>query len=284
MSSGPLPPALYLVATPIGNLEDITLRALRVLQAVDLVAAEDTRHTGHLLRHYQIDTPQLSYHDHNHASRLPELLERLHSGQRVALVSDAGMPTIADPGLELVQACAQAQIPVVPIPGPSAVVTVLGAAGLAATRFCFEGFLPPRGQERQQRLAALGLEERTMVLYEAPHRLVRTLADLVQYLGAGRGVVVGRELTKIYEQFWRGDLQGALDYFRHPCGEFTLVVAGASPPPPPSSEHLKNELTRLIRGGMSRSQASRHLAQEVHLPRQRLYQLALEIPLEVDLP
>ena len=174
---------LYIVGTPIGNLEDMSLRAVRVLQTVDLIAAEDTRHTGQLLHHFQIATPQMSYHQHNRQMRIPQLIERMQQGQTLALVTDAGMPGISDPGVELVQACVAAEITVVPIPGPSAAIAALTISGLPTDRFCFEGFLPAKGKSRQARLTALQAEERTIVLYESPHRLQKTLAELATVFG-----------------------------------------------------------------------------------------------------
>lgn len=272
---------LYVVATPIGNLEDITFRAIRVLQAADLIAAEDTRHTGKLLQHFHITTPQISYHDHNRRSRLPELLDRLQQGKAIALVSDAGMPGISDPGYELVQACAEAGIEVIPIPGASAVVTALSASGLPTERFAFEGFLPTKGQERRDRLDSFRNEPRTLVFYEAPHRLRQTLTDLAEVVGGDRLIVLARELTKLHEEFWRGTVEEAIAHYetREPQGEFTIVLAGAQPDAPLLSESaLLAELQNLIRQGLSRSQASRQLAQQTSLPRREIYQLALSIP------
>ncbi|MBE9177161.1 16S rRNA (cytidine(1402)-2'-O)-methyltransferase [Oculatella sp. LEGE 06141] len=271
---------LYVVATPIGNLEDITFRAVRVLQSVDVIAAEDTRHTGKLLQHFQIATHQVSYHDHNRFSRLPELVARLQQGQTIALVTDAGMPGISDPGYELVKACADEKIRVVPIPGASAVITALSAAGLPTDRFVFEGFLPTKGAERRDRLQTLESESRTMVFYEAPHRLRQTLQDLSTTMGAERAVVLARELTKLHEEFWRGTLAEAIAYYaeRQPQGEFTVIVEGASLTQPLLSEQaLKAELHELLRQGLSRSQASRQLAQQTTLPRRQIYQIALAI-------
>lgn len=276
----PAPGTLYIVATPIGNLEDMTFRALSVLKQVDVIAAEDTRHTGKLLHHFQIATPQISYHDHNQRSRLPELMQRLQQGATIALVTDAGMPGISDPGYELVKACAEGGITVVPIPGASAVVTALSAAGLPTDRFVFEGFLPVKGQERRDRLEAVSQEARTVVLYEAPHRLRQTLQDLSQVVGEERSIVLARELTKRYEQFWRGSLKDAIVYYQtqEPQGEFTLVIAGYTAPQRLLSETaLKAELQHLIDQGFSRSQASRQLAQQTSLPRRQVYQLALTL-------
>lgn len=275
------PGSLYVVGTPLGNLEDISFRAVRILQSVDLIAAEDTRHTAKLLRHYQINTPQISYHEHNLRTRTPELLERLGQGQALALVTDAGMPGISDPGYDLVQACAAAAIPVVPIPGPTAAIAALSASGLPTDRFVFEGFLPAKGTTRRQRLEALAAETRTMILYEAPHRLRSTLQDLAEALGSERAITLARELTKLHEEFWRGTLKAASEHYqeRPPQGEFTLVIAGANPEQPQLSEAmLKAELLSLIQQGISRSQASRQLAQQTSLSRRQIYQLALEIP------
>ncbi|HEY9698567.1 MAG TPA: 16S rRNA (cytidine(1402)-2'-O)-methyltransferase [Trichocoleus sp.] len=275
------PGTLYIVGTPIGNLEDMTFRAIEVLRKVDRIAAEDTRHTGKLLHHFQITTPQISYHDHNRQSRLPELLDRLQQGNSIALVSDAGMPGISDPGYELVKACASEGIPTVPIPGACAVITGLSAAGLPTDRFIFEGFLPTKGQERQARLEALQSEPRTIVFYEAPHRLLQTLQDLKQILGGDRSIVLARELTKLHEQFWRGTVEAAETHYQthEPQGEFTLVIAGCQTAAPILSEAaLKAELQHLLQQGLSRSQASRQLANQTPLSRRQLYQLALSLP------
>lgn len=271
---------LYLVGTPIGNLEDISFRAIRILQTVDLIAAEDTRHTGKLLQHFQVKTPQISYHQHNAQQRIPELLNRLGQGQAIALVTDAGMPGISDPGFELVKACAEAGILVVPIPGPTAAIAALIASGLPTERFVFEGFLPPKGQARRDRLEALQVEVRTLILYESPHRLRQTLQDLAEILGSHRSLTLARELTKLHEEVWRGNLTEAIATYatRDPQGEYTLVIAGANLTQPILSEAaLKTELITLLRQGISRSQASRQLAQQTPLSRRQIYQLTLAI-------
>jgi 16S rRNA (cytidine1402-2'-O)-methyltransferase len=272
---------LYVVGTPIGNLEDMTFRAVRILQTVDAIAAEDTRHTGKLLQHFQIKTPQISCHQHNIQSRLPLLLQHLHAGQQLALVTDAGMPGISDPGYELVQACVSTGIVVVPIPGPTAVITALSASGLPTDRFCFEGFLPAKGTARRERLAALQPETRTMILYEAPHRLCQTLKDLAETLGTDRSAVVSRELTKRYETFWRGTLAAAIAHFTDeaPRGEFTLVIAGAVaiPVSPPTQAEVQQALQQLLEQGVSRSQASKEVANMLKLSRREVYQLALTL-------
>ena len=274
------PRTLYVVATPIGNLEDMTFRAVRVLQQVDWIAAEDTRHTGKLLQAFLIKTPQVSYHEHNRSQRIPDLLGRLEEGSAIALVSDAGIPLISDPGSDLVCACIQAGIAVVPIPGVSAVTTALCAAGIATERFAFEGFLPAKSKARQQILAALRSETRTLLFYESPHRLQATLRDMQTVLGAERRIVLARELTKLHEEFWRGTVGEAIAHSeaQRPQGEYTLLLAGAAAEPITWSEaDLTIEIESLLREGMSRSSASRHLAQETGLPRRQIYQLALSV-------
>ncbi len=272
---------LYIVGTPIGNLEDITFRAVRILQAVDLIAAEDTRHTGKLLKHFQITTPQVSYHEHNRLSRLEELLHRLRTGEAIALVSDAGMPAISDPGYELVKACIEAGVSVIPIPGVTAAVTALVVSGLPTDRFVFEGFLPTKSKPRSDRLNSLKGETRTLIFYEAPHRLRQTLTDLAVFFTEDRQIVLARELTKLHEEFWRGTIGEAIALYtasRKPKGEYTLVVAGASEVETLvlSEAEIKAELQQLLKQGMTRSQASRQLAQLTSLPRRQIYQLALD--------
>ncbi len=272
---------LYVVGTPIGNLEDMTFRAVRILQSVDVIAAEDTRHTGKLLQHFQIKTPQVSYHDHNRNERLPELLSQLSQGKAIALVTDAGMPGISDPGYELVKGCIEAGISVVPVPGATAGITALSAAGLPTDRFVFEGFLPASGQDREKRLEVLPAESRTLIFYESPHRLRETLQDLADCLGGYRPIVLARELTKLHEEFWRGTIKEAIAHYTQlePKGEFTLVVAGEQLGVPVLSEDaLKDELQQIMAQGISRSQAARQLAQLTKLPRRQLYQLALSLP------
>ena len=271
---------LYLVGTPIGNLEDITLRASRMLREVDLIAAEDTRRTGKLLQHLSISTPQISYNEHNHHSRIEELIHRMQQGENLALVTDAGMPSISDPGVELVRAAIAHNITVVPIPGGTAVISALAASGLPTDRFIFEGFLPQKLSERTTRLELLRSETRTIVLYEAPHRILKTLKDLAGIIGESRKIVLARELTKIHEEFWRGNIAGAIAMYtneRQPKGEYTIVIHGA----PASSlitdeAELKQELQQLLDRGMTRSQASRQLAKLTTLSRREIYQLDLD--------
>jgi 16S rRNA (cytidine1402-2'-O)-methyltransferase len=274
---------LYIVGTPIGNLEDMTFRAVSVLQQVDLIAAEDTRHTGKLLQHFQVKTPQISHHEHNLNTRVPELVDRLSQGKSIALVTDAGMPCISDPGYELVRACREAGVNVVPIPGVTAVVTALAASGLSSERFTFEGFLPAKAKARSEALEALRSESRTMVFYEAPHRLLDMLGALKDGFGGDRLVSVGRELTKLHEAFWSGDVAGAISFFEahEPRGEFTVVVAGADVTLRVlSEEEIAIALRELIIGGMSRSEASKQLSQQLGLGKRQIYQLALS--LEID--
>jgi 16S rRNA (cytidine1402-2'-O)-methyltransferase len=228
---------LYLVATPIGNLEDITMRALRLLGEADLIACEDTRHTVKLLNHYGIRKPTLSYHQHNEASRADELLKRLEQGAQIVLVSDAGTPVISDPGHRLVCLCLERQIPVVPIPGPSAVVAALAASGLPSEEFLFVGFLPSRSAARREILDNLAKESHTLVFYEAPHRLADTLSDALNSLGR-RQTVIAREMTKVHEEFLRGDLDELLVYVQKQAirGEITLLIG----PPSPGAEKSRD--------------------------------------------
>ena len=271
---------LYIVGTPIGNLEDMTFRSVRILQSVDLIAAEDTRHTGKLLKHFQVNTPQISYHEHNRNSRIPELLKQLAEGKTIALVSDAGMPGISDPGYELVKACVEVGITVVPIPGAIAAITALTASGISTEKFVFEGFLSAKVKQRRSRLESLKLEERTLIFYESPHRLRSTLQDFAEIFGGDREIVLARELTKIHEEFWRGTIAGACSYYEKklPVGEYTLILAGKPPTQHQfTQEELITELETIMNQGISPSQASRQLAASTSLPRRQLYQLALTL-------
>ena len=221
---------LYLVPTPIGNLEDITLRALRILKEVDLIACEDTRTSGVLLAHFGIETPKTSYHDHNETRKAPQLIERMQAGARIALITDAGSPGISDPGFYLVRECARHEIPVEALPGPTAFVPALAASALPSERFVFEGFLPTK-KGRQTRIKTLAEETRTMVFYESPHRLVKTLGQLEEAFGAERPAAVARELTKKFEEIQRGTLAELHSYFAAQPkvrGEIVLVVGGAA--------------------------------------------------------
>ena len=219
---------LYLVPTPVGNLKDITLRALEVLEEVDLIACEDTRTSSILLNHYQIQTPRTSYHDHNERKKTPQLLSKMQAGTRIALITDAGSPGISDPGFYLTRACIEANIRVEALPGASAVIPALTVSGLPSDRFVFEGFLPVK-KGRQKRLTQLAEEHRTMVFYESPHRLVKTLTQFAEKFGADRPAAVVRELSKTYEEVVRKSLEGLKKHFEGQTkvrGEIVIVVSG----------------------------------------------------------
>ena len=218
---------LYIVSTPIGNLEDITLRALRVLKEVNLIAAEDTRHTRRLLAHYEIHTPTTSYFEGNQIQKGEKLVARLKTGESIALVSDAGTPTISDPGYRLLIQCIEADIPIVPIPGPSACIAAASVAGLPLHNFVFEGFLSPKTGRRKHQLTDLREEKRTLIFYESPHRVISFLQDVLEVFG-DRQVSVARELTKKFEEVFRGTVTEAIEKFRGtpPRGEFTIIIAG----------------------------------------------------------
>lgn len=269
---------LYIVATPIGNLEDISLRALRILKEVDLIAAEDTRHTRILLSHYDIRTPLTSYHEHNEKTQAPRLVERLQRGQNLALVSDAGTPAISDPGFRLVVEALRAAVRIVPLPGPSALATVLSASGLPTDRFIFEGFLPAKKQERETRLQGLRNESRTLVFYEAPHRLKESLVALQRILG-DRAIVIAREVSKIHEEFLRGSIEQVLTQLaeREVKGEITLVVRGAGGQAQVSEEELTAEILRMADEGIGVKQISELLGERYQLAKRDVYRLALTI-------
>jgi 16S rRNA (cytidine1402-2'-O)-methyltransferase len=277
------PGTLYVVATPIGNLEDITLRALSVLRTVDVVAAEDTRKTAQLLRHFEISAPLLSYYDHNEAVRAPELVERLRKGAAVALVTTAGTPCISDPGYRVVAAAAAAGLPVVPVPGPSAAAAALSASGLPSDAFAFEGFLPKKAGKRAARLQALASDPRTLIVYESPQRITALVESMLPVFG-NRPAVLARELTKRYEEFIRGDLGDILATLKQRGdikGECTLLVAGRAE----EGEASWSEARDAIRRGLAtRSKGLSELAREVAhahgLPRQAVYEQALAIKSE----
>lgn len=272
---------LYVVATPIGNLEDLSPRAQRVMAEVQLIAAEDTRHTGALLAHFGIRTPLLSLHDHNEAERAPRLLERLQAGDSVALVSDAGTPLISDPGFNLVRAARAAGVRVSPVPGPSALIAALSVSGLPTDRFVFEGFLPARPAARRARLTELATETRTLVFYEAVHRLQESLADMAQTLGAERAAVIARELTKLHETVSSGTLSElamrmAADA-EAPKGETAVLVAGASAARSPAISIEPERLLRILLEKLPVKQAANLTARISGGKKNQLYQKALEI-------
>jgi 16S rRNA (cytidine1402-2'-O)-methyltransferase len=270
------PGSLYIVATPIGNLEDITLRGLRVLKEVDLIAAEDTRRSRILLNHYGIVTPLTSYHEHNEKTKARQLVGRLTHGNNLALVSDAGTPVISDPGYRLVVEALRGGIRVVPIPGACALTAVLSAGGLPTDRFVFEGFLPAKRKERRERLRTLSGEGRTLTFYEAPHRLIETLNDLIEILG-DREIVVAREVSKIHEEFLRGRLNEVAEQIRNReiRGELTLLVSGSQEQSEISQDQINAEIRKLKNKGMRVKEIAEILGEKFGYSKKEIYRLAL---------
>ena len=268
---------LYLVSTPIGNLEDVTHRALRILREADVIAAEDTRHTRKLLDRYEIDTPLVSYHDHNEAVRLQLMLDHLSNGS-VALVSDAGTPLVSDPGFKLVRAAAAAGHEVSPIPGPSAPMAALVASGLPTDAFVFLGWLPRKSGKRKNFIQDLVAERRTMLAMEAPHRLRESLRDLEDAFGPDRQIAVCRELTKQYEEIVRGALSDVREQYEReePRGEITLVIGGSDWASEWDEASVREVVTQRISEGLRRSEAARQVAAETGWPRREVYRLAEE--------
>jgi len=275
---------LYIVATPIGNLEDITLRALRILKEVDLIAAEDTRHTKKLLTHYGIQKPLTSYHEHNEKSKSSLLIHRLKEGCRVALVSDAGTPLLSDPGFRLVQEAIRAEAQVVPIPGPSALTAVLSVSGLPMDSFAFEGFLTAKKAARRQKLAGLREEERTLVFFEVPHRVQESLRDILEILG-DREIVLGREVTKMHEEFLPGSASQLISDTgpRKWRGEITGVVGGGKKDRDRDRDRIKDrdteirvEIQRLRAEGMRVKEIAEILGERFSMAKREVYRLALE--------
>jgi 16S rRNA (cytidine1402-2'-O)-methyltransferase len=266
---------LYIVATPIGNLEDISLRALRTLREVKLIAAEDTRRTKQLLASYDIKTPTTSYHERNKLTKLDYILEQLSQGD-VALVSDAGMPGISDPGRELIVAASDRGIPIVPIPGASVVITALAVSGLAMGDFRYLGFLPHKSSARRKLLQSVAAEPSTIVVFETPHRLTAALSDILEVLG-DREVAVCRELTKLHEEVFRGTVKQAIERFAEPRGEFTLVIAGKKEVEKPVlTADIEKRLRELRRGGAGAREAVAKLAEETGLSKKDLYRAWLK--------
>jgi 16S rRNA (cytidine1402-2'-O)-methyltransferase len=269
-------PALYIVATPIGNLEDISLRALRILRQVKLIAAEDTRRTKKLLTTYDIKTPMTSYHERNKLAKLDYILDCLKEGD-VALVSDAGMPGISDPGYELIVVASQRGIPLVPIPGPSVVITALVVSGLDTGQFIYLGYLPRKAGARRRRLQSVAAEYATIVVLETPHRLPAALNDILEVLG-DRRIAVCRELTKVHEEVFRGRVSQAIDHFAEPRGEFTLVIEGKKEQERPQlAEAVEKQLQQMRWSGMGARQAVAKVAEETGLSRKELYQAWLRL-------
>ena len=276
-TSHSLCPGLYLVATPIGNLEDITLRALRVLKEADLIACEDTRQTQKLLHHYSISTRTTSYHEHNEMTRAPELIVELEQGGRIALVTDAGMPGISDPGFRLIALAIRHHIPVVPVPGASAFLAALVASGLPTDAFRFSGFLPAKRGQRRAFLESIRDSPRSQVLYEAPHRIVEALEDVVEVLGADRHVVIAREVTKLHEEFLRGRADGLLRILKargDVKGEITLLIGKAQENPAPAAARLT--IRQQVEAVMSEQQidekaALKKIAKEMGISKSEAY-------------
>jgi len=268
-----MPGTLFIIGTPIGNLEDISFRAVRVLREAGRIACEDTRHTRRLLDHYGIDKPLLSYHEHNEKERAAELLRELEEGVTVALVSDAGTPLIADPGYRIVSAARERGIPVSPIPGPSAVMTALSASGLATDAFLFAGFLPPKPGARRRMIEAWQSLEATLVFYEAPHRIVESLRVMAEVVGQRR-VVLARELTKMHEEFLDGTASSIADTLEaRPSikGEFTILVARAAATPVSSPADIEAEVAALVAAGAPRMDALKTVARRHGVSKREVY-------------
>ena len=271
---------LVLVPTPIGNLGDISQRCRETLEQADFIAAEDTRVSLKLLNHLGIKKPLVSYYEHNRIESGQRILERMLNGEVCALVSDAGSPAISDPGEDLVALCAANGIVVSAIPGPCAVITALSMSGLPTGRFCFEGFLSTNKKSRQDHLAALAAEQRTMIFYEAPHKLLNTLQDLLNAFGPDRRISLCRELTKLHEEVIRTTLQGALDYYQElaPRGEYVLVLEGAEPPQEAALtlEDALALVAKKLEGGLSRKDAVKQVAKETGFTKNILYDAAVK--------
>ena len=272
---------LYLVPTPIGNLGDISVRCRETLEQADFIAAEDTRVTLKLLNHLGIKKSLVSYFEHNKAQKGNMIVERILAGETCALVSDAGSPAISDPGEDLVKQCAEAGVTVCAIPGPCAVITALSISGQATGRFCFEGFLSTAKKSRREHLESLANEQRTMIFYEAPHKLLSTLESMAETFGNDRSISLCRELTKLHEEVIRTTLQGAIQLYTQqpPKGEFVLVVAGAQleETPAATTQDAAARVAELMKTGMSRKDAIKQAAQELNMPKNAVYDAALNI-------
>lgn len=278
---------LFLCATPIGNLEDMPVRAVRIMKEADLIAAEDTRNSIKLINHFEIDTPMTSYHEYNKVDKAKVLVDKMLAGQTVALITDAGTPGISDPGEELVRQAVQAGINVTSVPGPAACINALIISGLPTRRFVFEAFLPSDKKERAAVLEELSHETRTMIIYEAPHRLCRTLAELAEVFGGDRQIAVCKELTKRHETVYRSDIKGAVDYYNanEPRGEYVLVIAGLNREDiirdkqdawkeMPLEEHLKHYESQ----GIERREAIKLVAKDRGVPKREIYNMTLNFP------
>lgn len=269
---------LYICPTPIGNLEDITLRTLRILQEVDLIAAEDTRHTIKLLNHYEIKKTLTSYHEHNVKEKGIDLIHRLNKGENIALVSDAGMPGISDPGQDIIRLAIEEGIEVIVLPGPTASITALVASGLNTDKFVFEGFLSSRKKERVDQLKVLKDEKRTLIIYESPHRILDTLDNMLDTL-ENRNIAIVRELTKVYEEIFRGTIQEAIDKFSSEKirGEFVLILEGNQEEDVEVNIDIEEELLKYINEGLSKKESVKRVAEEFNLPKNQVYQKSIEL-------
>lgn len=280
-----MPGCLYLCATPIGNLEDITYRCVRVLGEVDIIAAEDTRQTAKLLNHYKIKKPMISYHEHNKREKGIELANMMLQGKNIALVSDAGMPAISDPGEDLVKLCLEKEISIVPLPGASASITALVISGFSTKRFCFEGFLSINKKERRERLNLLAVEPRTIIIYEAPHKLLGTLDDIMKHFG-NREISISRELTKKFEETMRGNIEEAIEFFSEKGikGEFVLVIKGINEKELIDIEQerwhnitIEEHLLLYYQQGFTKKEAIGKVAEDRKLPKKEVYKVAIDI-------
>ncbi len=276
---------LYLCATPIGNLEDITLRCIRILGEVDIIAAEDTRQTIKLLNRYEIRKPLISYHEHNKFEKGGHIVDLLKSGKNIALVSDAGMPAISDPGEELVRLCIDNDIDIIPLPGPTASLTALIISGLSTVKFCFEGFLPSNKKERRERLQKLSSETRTIILYEAPHRLLDTLSDIREQLGERR-ISVSREITKKFEETVRAEISQVISIFEERTikGEFVLIIEGINEKELIDIElkkwdniSVEDHIKMYLRQGIDKKEAIKKVAEDRKLPKKEIYKIGCNI-------
>lgn len=268
---------LYLCGTPIGNLSDFSSRGVEILKSVDFIAAEDTRHSLKLLQHFGISKPMISYFEHNRRERGEQIINRLLEGENAALITDAGMPAISDPGEDLVLLCHQRGITVSPVPGPCAAVSALAASGLPSGRFCFEGFLTVNKKGRREHLQSLQNEQRTMIFYEAPHKLTATLSDMLQALG-DRRIALAREMTKLHEEIILTTLSQAVETYEQtpPKGEFVLVVEGCGQVEQSFSTTPRERLEELIDSGISKKDAIRQVAEERGIPKREIYALTIE--------
>lgn len=268
---------LYICPTPIGNLEDITLRTLRILREVDIIACEDTRHSLRLLNHYEIKKPLTSYHEHNIREKGPELVQKLIEGNNIAIITDAGMPGISDPGQDLIKLAIEEDIEVVALPGPTASITALVVSGLNTDKFVFEGFLPSKKKDRVKALEALADEKRTIIFYESPHRVISSMEDMVEILG-NRKIAVCRELTKHYEEILRGSFETALERFNQSeiKGEFVIIVEGNTEVEK-IDVNIQEELIKHLENGLTKKEAIRKVAEERKIPKNIVYAESLKL-------